>query len=135
MHARLPQQDKYGWEADREKCVDRLSPTALVAKRHTFPPWRRVMVAWRKAGVMAGDELLPTPAGAPQGAVRSPLLRPVALHGLATAMTPACPPPKQGRSWRPKVVRGADDFVGRHREHDRVRQAKAIASAGLSEVG
>ena len=135
IHASLTQQDKYVLDADLEKCFDRLSHTALVAKLQTFPTLRRVIVAWLKAGVMDGDELFPTTEGAPQGAVLSPLLMNVALHGMETAITTAFPTHKQGRSWRPKVVRVADDFVVLHRDQDIVRQAKAIASAWLSEVG
>jgi RNA-directed DNA polymerase len=107
----------------------------LVTKLHTFPTLRRVITAWLKAGVMDGDELFPTEEGAPQGAVLSPLLMNVALHGLETAITAAFPAHKQGRSWRPKVVRFADDLVVLHRDRDEVVQAQALASTWLSEVG
>jgi len=96
---------------------------------------KRTIVAWLKAGVMDGETLFPTEEGAPQGAVLSPLLMNVALHGLETAITSAFPTTKNGHSWRPKVVRFADDFVVLHRDYDVVMRAKAIAAAWLHDVG
>ena len=71
IYASINQQDKYVLDADIEKCFDRICHQALVTKLRTFPTLRRSITAWLKAGVMDGDELFPTPSGAPQGGVRA----------------------------------------------------------------
>jgi RNA-directed DNA polymerase len=111
IYTSINQQDKYVFDADIEKGFDRICHHALLSKLHTFPALRRTITAWRKAGVMAGEALLPTETGAPPGGVRSPLLMHVALHGLETAITMALPASKDGHRWRPRVIRFADDLV------------------------
>ncbi len=135
IHASITQQDKFILDADIEKCFDRLNHQALLAKLHTFPTLRQTIKAWLKAGVMDGEELFPTDTGAPQGAVLSPLLMNVALHGLETAITTAFPPFKGSLRWQPKVVRAADDFVVLHRDPEVIRQAKALAATWLHGMG
>src|SRR6266540_6773103 len=135
IHASITQQDKFILDADIEKCFDRLNHQALLAKLHTFPTLRQTIKAWLKAGVMDGEELFPTDTGAPQGAVLSPLLMNVALHGLETAITTAFPPFKGSLRWQPKVVRAADDFVVLHRDPEVIRQAKAFAATWLHGMG
>ena len=135
IHASITQQDKFILDADIEKCFDRLNHQALLAKLHTFPTLRQTIKAWLKAGVMDGEELFPTDTGAPQGAVLSPLLMKVALHGLETAITTAFPPFKGSLRWQPKVVRVADDFVVLHRDSEVIVQAKALAATGLDGMG
>src|ERR1700740_508579 len=51
---------KYVLEAHIAKCFDRISHQALLDKLNTFPPLRRVIQAWLKAGVLDGDDLFPT---------------------------------------------------------------------------
>ena len=84
---------------------------------------------------MDGEELFPTQTGAPQGAVLSPLLMNVALHGLETAITMAFPAYRDGHRWRPRVIRFADDLVIFHRDSQAIVQAQDIASRWLQEMG
>ncbi len=135
IHASINQQDKYVLDADIEKCFDRIDHQALVTKLHTVPALRRTITAWLKAGVMDGEELFPTQTGAPQGAVLSPLLMNVALHGLETAITMAFPAYRDGHRWRPRVIRFADDLVIFHRDSQAIVQAQDIASRWLQEMG
>jgi RNA-directed DNA polymerase len=135
IHARISQQEQYILDADIEKCFDRLNHQALLAKLQTFPTLRQTIKGWLKAGVMDGEELFPTETGAPQGAVLSPLLMNVALHGLETAITTAFPPFKGSLRWQPKVVRVADDFVVLHRDPEVIGQAKTIAATWLQGMG
>jgi RNA-directed DNA polymerase len=131
----MNQQDKYVFDADSEKCFDRLGPQALLSNLPTFPALRRTMTAWLKAGVMDGETLFPTDTGAPQGGVRSPLLLHGALHGLEAAMTMAFPASKEGHRWRPRVIRFADDLVVLHRDSHAIAQAQDIAAHWLQEMG
>jgi RNA-directed DNA polymerase len=127
--------DKYVLDADIAKCFDRINHQALLRKLHTFPTLRRAIRAWLKAGVMDGPELFPTTEGTPQGGVLSPLLANVALHGLETVLMRAFPWEYQGQSWKPTVVRYADDFVVLHPERRAVERAQQIASAWLADMG
>ncbi len=108
-------QSKYVLDADLAKCFDRINHQALLAKLATFPTLRRLIKRWLKAGIMEGLTLTPTEEGCPQGAVVSPLLANVALHGLEEHVTSAFPTRVQrdGQSirWQPTVVRYADDLV------------------------
>ena len=135
IHASINQQDKYVFDADIEKCFDRICHQALLTKLHTFPALRRTITAWLKAGVMDGEALFPTDTGAPQGGVLSPLLMNVALHGLETAITTAFPASQDGHRWRPRVIRYADDLVVLHRDYHAIVQAQDIAAHWLQEMG
>ena len=135
IYTSINQQDKYVFDADIEKCFDRICHQALLTKLHTFPALRRTITAWLKAGVMDGEALLPTDTGAPQGGVLSPLLMNVALHGLETAITMAFPASQDGHRWRPRVIRYADDLVVLHRDYHAIAQAQDIAARWLQEMG
>ena len=135
IYASINQQDKYVFDADIEKCFDRICHQALLTTLHTFPALRRTMTAWLKAGVVDGEALFPTETGAPQGGVLSPLLMNVALHGLETAITMAFPASQDGHRWRPRVIRFADDLVVVHRDYHAVAQAQDIAARWLQEMG
>jgi RNA-directed DNA polymerase len=135
IYASINQQDKYVFDADIEKCFDRICHQALRSKLRTFPALRRTITAWLKAGVIDGEALFPTETGAPQGGVLSPLLMNVALHGLETAITMAFPASKDGHRWRPRVIRFADDLVVLHRDYHAIAQAQDIAACWLQEMG
>jgi RNA-directed DNA polymerase len=132
-------QSKYGLDADLAKCFDRINHQALLAKLATFPTLRRVIKSWLQAGIMEGVTLTPTEEGCPQGAVISPLLANVALHGLEEHITSAFPArmKREGQSlrWQPTVVRYADDLVILHREITVVEQGKQRAANWLAEMG
>jgi RNA-directed DNA polymerase len=135
IYTSINQQDKYVFDADIEKCFDRICHQALRSKLRTFPALRRTITAWLKAGVIDGEALFPTETGAPQGGVLSPLLMNVALHGLETAITMAFPASKDGHRWRPRVIRFADDLVVLHRDYHAIAQAQDIAACWLQEMG
>ncbi len=132
-------QSKYVLDADLDKCFDRINHQALLAKLATFPTLRRVIKSWLKAGIMEGLRLTPTEEGCPQGAVVSPLLANVALHGLEEHVTSAFPTrvQREGQSirWQPTIVRYADDLVILHRDLTVIEQAKHIAADWLAEMG
>jgi RNA-directed DNA polymerase len=73
IHGGIRQKPKWVLDADLAKCFDRIDQAALLAKLNTSPKLRRVIKGWLKAGVMDGEELSPTTAGAPQGGVITPL--------------------------------------------------------------
>src|SRR6266699_4322360 len=139
IYSAICKKPRYVLDADIAKCFDRINHQALLTKLATFPTMRRVIKAWLKAGIMEGLTLTPTEEGCPQGAVISPLLANVALHGLEEHVTSAFPArmKREGQSirWRPTVVRYADDLVILHRDVTVVEQAKQIATGWLAEMG
>ena len=123
----INQKAKYVLDADIAKCFDRIDHDALLSKLHTFPTLRRAIRAWLKAGVMDGGSLFPTDEGTPQGGVISPLLANVALHGLETAIRARYPQQLKGRqTWKPVVIRYADDFVVLHERSGGHRRGEAV---------
>ena len=134
---RLP---KYALDADICKCFDRINHGALLSKLRTFPKLRRVIKTWLKAGVVDQGKLYPTNEGAPQGGVISPLLMNVALHGLETKIKAAFPGSVrvQGKpinTWKPEVIRYADDFLVLHRDYAVIQRCQQIASDWLQNMG
>ena len=130
---------KYVLDADIAKCFDRINQEALLDKLQTFPIMRRVIKAWLQAGVLDGETLFPTKEGTPQGGVVSPLLANVALHGLEWEIGSHFPALKRvgevTTTWKPTIVRYADDFVVLHREEGVVRECQAIAQEWLKGMG
>jgi RNA-directed DNA polymerase len=59
-------------ETDIEKCFDRISHTALLAKLNTIKPIDRLVQDWLKAGIVDRGQLLFPQAGTPQGGVSTP---------------------------------------------------------------
>ncbi len=133
------QAPQYVWDADIEKCFDRIEHKALLKKLNTFPHLQRTIKGWLKAGVMEGEAWSPSEAGSPQGGTISPLLMNIALHGLETTITSAFPEKKivKGvrRRWRAKIVRYADDLVILHPDLETVKRAKEIAEGWLKGIG
>jgi RNA-directed DNA polymerase len=130
----INKQAKYVLDADIEKCFDRINQQALLTKLHTSPTMRRAMQAWLKAGIMDGDQLFPTDTGVPQGAILSPLLLNVALHGLETAVARAFPRSRNRQRWQPTVIRYADDLVVLHRHREPIEQAQQVVSTWLQDL-
>jgi len=135
----IKQMSKYVLDADIAKCFDRINQEALLDKLQTFPIMRRVIKAWLQAGVLDGETLFPTREGTPQGGVVSPLLANVALHGLEWEIESHFPALKRvgevTTTWKPTVVRYADDFVVLHRDEGVVRECQAIAQEWLKGMG
>jgi RNA-directed DNA polymerase len=131
---------KYVFDADIAGCFDNIDHTALVRKLGTFPALRRVIRGWLKAGVWDGVDFKPTESGTPQGGALSPLLANVALHGLENHLRMSFKNHfwKDGRehnSWRPTVVRYADDFVVLHADATVIEQVRHLAAQWLATVG
>ncbi|MGB3295720.1 MAG: group II intron reverse transcriptase/maturase [Phormidesmis sp.] len=136
----INQLPKYCLDADICKCFDRINHQALLNKLETFPKLRRVLKTWLKAGVVDQGQLYPTTQGAPQGGVISPLLMNVALHGLETQIKSAFPASIRVRgkainTWKPEVIRYADDLVVLHRDVSVIQQCQRIASDWLQGMG
>ena len=131
---------KYALDADICKCFDRINHKALLSKLKTFPKLSRVIKAWLKSGTVDEGQLYPTNEGAPQGGVISPLLMNVALHGLETKIKASFPGSIRvnGRTintWKPVVIRYADDFLVLHRDYSVIQRCQQIASEWLQSMG
>src|SRR6266700_2977769 len=135
IYISINQKPKYVLDADIEKCFDRISHPALLAKLQTFPFLRRVIKGWLKAGVIENGAWFPTKKGTPQGGVCSPLLANIALHGLEQEITSAFPALVHGERWKPTVVRYADDLVLLHWDKAVVEQVQQLVSTWLANMG
>jgi RNA-directed DNA polymerase len=133
---------KYVLDADITKCFDQINHEALLRKVGTFPKLRHVLKAWLKSGVMEDGTLFPTEEGTPQGGVISPLLANMALHGLETRIKDNYPDfikvdgVRYTRgTWKPEVIRYADDFLILHRDPTVIQECKQIAEEWLRDMG
>jgi RNA-directed DNA polymerase len=132
----INQKAKYVLDADIAKCFDRIDHQALLRKLRTFPALRRAIRAWLRAGAMDGLELSPTTEGTPQGGVISPLLANVALHGLEAAVRAPYPRQLKGhQTWKPVVIRYADDFVVLHENLAVIEEVKQLVAEWLAGMG
>lgn len=120
---------KFVLDADIEKCFDRISHDALLAKLHAPQPAMRLVRGWLKAEVVDKDKRLFPEAGTPQGGVISPLLANVALHGLESAVVAV------SGQYKVSVIRYADDFVILCADLTTLLEAQARAEAWLAEAG
>jgi len=120
---------KYALDADIEKCFDRISHDALLAKLNAIGPLARLVRDWLKAAILDAGELLFPEAGTPQEGIIFPLLANVALHGFETAIAAL------SRRYRIAVIRYADDLVILCEDLATLRQAQVCAEAWLAEVG
>lgn len=124
---------KFVLDADIFRCFDRINHQALLAKLKTTPTLRRAIKAWLKAGVFEqGKGLFPTDEGTSQGAVLSPLLANVSLHGLEETAR-ACLP--KGRQKGLTVIRYADDFVVIHEDLAVIQAVQEGVSRWLKGMG
>jgi RNA-directed DNA polymerase len=127
---------KFVLDADIAACFDNINHAALLSKLATFPALRRVIGRWLRAGVLDGDHLFPTEKGTPQGGAISPLLANVALHGLEVHLREAFPDYFQGKkSWKPLVIRYADDFVVLHEDLAVIERCRELTNAWLADMG
>jgi len=120
---------KFVLDADIEKCFDRISHDALLAKLHAPQPVKRLVRGWLKAEIVDKERRLFPEAGTPQGGVISPLLANVALHGLEGAVVAV------SRRHRVSVIRYADDLVILCADLTTLLEAQACAEGWLREVG
>jgi RNA-directed DNA polymerase len=132
----INQKAKYVLDTDIAQCFDRIDHAALLRKLRTFPALRRAIKAWLRAGVMDGLELTATTEGTPQGGVLSPLLANIALHGLEEAVRARYPQQLNGhQTWKPVVVRYADDFVVLHENLAVIEEVRQRVSNWLADLG
>ena len=124
-------------DADLAAAFDRIDHARLLSLLGLFPA-RGLVAAWLKAGVIDRGRLAPTEEGAAQGAVISPCLLNVALHGMEEAAgvrylggTHAA----HTAPGSPVVVRYADDLVALCHSRDQAQQVKARLAAWLAPRG
>src|SRR5205823_3059798 len=100
-------------DADLAAAFDHVDHGYLLGQLGLFPA-RGMVRQWLTAGVLEKGRLAPTEDGTPQGAVISPLLLNVALHGMeAAAGVRYLPGREAGRAVPgcPVLIRYADDLV------------------------
>jgi RNA-directed DNA polymerase len=139
----IGKQPKDVLDADIAKCFDRIDHAALLRKTAAPPPLSRLLRRWLQAGVLDQGIFAETEAGTPQGAVLSPVLANIALHGLETHLRAQFPAKARCGQvgervevrWKPQVIKYADDFVVFHRETTVIQHCQRLAEEWLQGVG
>ena len=100
---------KWVVDADIKGCFDNINHKHLLSTIGNFPG-RRLISEWLKAGYIDKNVFHSQNAGTPQGAIISPLLANIALHGMEEALGVKynCNGESQGKRI---TIRYADDFV------------------------
>src|SRR5437867_11038451 len=89
-----------------------------------------------KAGYLEEWRWHATWSGTPQGSVISPLLANVALHGLEAAVRAPYPQQLKGhQTWKPVLIRYADDFVVLHENLAVIEEVKQLISDWMASMG
>jgi RNA-directed DNA polymerase len=127
-HIRL--KPKFVFDADFEKCFDRIDRNALLKKLNTIRPIERLIRDWLKAGIWDGGQWVFPEAGTPQGGTISPLLANIALHGLEETIAKAV-----HHKSSPAVIRFADDLVVLHQDLEVLKEAIKVAEVWATEMG
>jgi len=120
-------------DADIQGAFDNLCQDFLVAAIGAVPG-RDLIRQWLKAGYLEGGVLHPTPTGTGQGAVISPLLLNVALHGMEEALGVIHDSQGHLKGSR-ALVRYADDLVVFCRSRDDAEQARDALRRWLAQRG
>ena len=94
--------DKWVLDADIKGCFDNLAHESIL-KQIKSSPKIDLIEGWMKAGYVYEGNYNPTDTGTPQGAIVSPLLSNIGLHGLETTV--------KTHNQRMGIVRYADDFI------------------------
>src|SRR5712691_10541093 len=139
----IEKQPKYCLDADIAKCFDRIEHKALLRKLQTFPQLSRLIQRWLKAGVLDNGVCTVTETGTGQGAVLSPLLANVALHGLEDHIRSHFPVKARfglpgGRyavRWKPQLIKYADDFIILHRDKAVIQHCQQLVTEWLQDLG
>jgi RNA-directed DNA polymerase len=121
---------KWVWDADLEKCFDKIAHQPLIEKLNTFPRLEKLIRGWLKAGIVDAGQISYPEAGTPQGGVVSPLLMNAALHGLEEYLTRLC----RHRN-KPAVIRYADDLVIMHEDRNMLQKLITGAEEWLADLG
>jgi RNA-directed DNA polymerase len=131
--ARPHKRKKWAIDGDIKGAFDHIDHAFLLAAIGPFPA-RELIKQWLKAGYVEGDVFHETPTGTGQGAVISPLLANIALHGMEQALGVTHDKRGQIRSRR-AVVRYADDWVVFCESRADAEQALTLLSSWLAERG
>src|SRR6266545_198248 len=123
------------FDADMEKCCDRLDHAAVLKKINPSPRRRRQVKGGRQAGVSDAGQWCPPAAGTMQGGTSSPLVAHMALPGLATVLGKQLPRRGSRGFQAPQIVVYADDVVILHEDRQIVMQCQAVAPEWLQEMG
>lgn len=133
MIVRPNKKKKWVVDADIKGCFDNISRNFLMKTIGNFPA-RKLIDQWLKAGYMEEGKFYETHAGTPQGAIISPLLANIALHGMEDALGV-----KYNRRGeivsRRAVVRYADDFAIFCETKEDAEQAQIDISKWLKSRG
>lgn len=113
-------------DADIKGFFDNIAHENILEQLGNFPR-RDLIKRWLKAGYIFEGKFNPTETGTPQGAVCSPLLTNIGLHGMETYI----------KSTNPKlsVVRYADDFIVTAKDKASLEIARTQIQRWLSEKG
>jgi RNA-directed DNA polymerase len=137
IYQSIGKKDKYVLDADIAKCFDKINHEALLRKINTYPSLRKQIRAWLKCGVL-DEGFNATEEGTPQGAVISPLLANIALHGMEERVklyAETFKGYKRDNRQALSLIRYADDFVILHKDIDVIRKCQKILSQWLAEIG
>ena len=100
---------KWVVDADIQGCFDNINHEYLLFTIGNFPA-RRMIKEWLKAGYIDNNVFHAQEAGTPQGAIISPLLANISLHGMEDALGVKYNSNGESKGKR-MVVRYADDFI------------------------
>ena len=118
--------DTWVLDADISGCFDNFEQNFILNQIKTTPGVDLIR-EWMKAGYIFESRKYPTEAGTPQGAICSPLLSNIGLHGLETMV----------KSHNPKMgcVRYADDFIVTAKSRAELEEIIPRIQQWLSERG
>lgn len=144
---------KWVFSVDLRKCFDKIDHDVVLEKLETYPEMRKQIKSWLRAGIMEGyantlkDRIvITTDDNTSRGAIISPLLANIALHGLEfylkkfVATLPGAPYPGGENKTRVKtsalgVVRYADDLILIHRNKNILESCIKQTKSWLQEMG
>ncbi|WP_238431179.1 group II intron reverse transcriptase/maturase [Frankia nepalensis] len=125
-------------DADLAAAFDHLNHDHILRSLGTFPA-RELVRQWLTAGVVEAGRFTPTPEGAPQGGVISPLIMNVALHGMeaAAGVRYYVSGTRAGKTMNgcPVVVRYADDLIALCHSREQAEQVKTQLAEWLAPRG
>ena len=130
-------------EADSAKGFDRIDRAALLRKTGTFPTLQRLLKRWLNAGIIDQGVFTETDRGTQPGSVLSPLRANIALQGLETHRRRQFPRQRtdqqagesRSMSWKPQVIRYAEEVVILHRDKTAIEQCQRLAADWLADIG
>jgi len=122
------------------KCFDQINHDYLLSKLDCPSIYKRRIKQWLKAGILDNGVFDSTESGTPPGGVISPLLANIALHGMIEQVTESFPTIRtingeRQISYRPKIVRYADDFVVMANHPEVILKAQDLIKDWLKPVG